>query len=58
MYGEGHGFKGQVQKKKRGPPENGVPSATKIMVANLPYELSEEKVSFPSPIDMHSAYFQ
>jgi hypothetical protein len=31
-------------KKKRGPPENGVPSSTKIMVANLPYELSEEKV--------------
>lgn len=31
-------------KKKRGPPENGVPSATKIMVANLPYELSEDKL--------------
>lgn len=31
--------------KKRGPPENGVPSKTKVMVANLPYELSEEKVS-------------
>lgn len=31
-------------KKKRGPPENGVPSATKIMVANLPYELTEEKL--------------
>ncbi|KAI5817717.1 hypothetical protein BZA77DRAFT_309295 [Pyronema omphalodes] len=38
------GFKGQAQKKKRGPPENGVPSSTKIMVANLPYELSEEKL--------------
>ena len=49
---EGHGFKGQVQKKKRGPPENGVPSATKIMVANLPYELSEEKVVFV-PQDLH-----
>ncbi|KAF8543223.1 hypothetical protein BDD12DRAFT_726771 [Trichophaea hybrida] len=35
------GFKG---KKKRGPPENGIPSSTKIMVANLPYELSEEKL--------------
>lgn len=32
------------QKKKRGPPENGVPSSTKIMVANLPYELSEDKL--------------
>ncbi|KAI5777702.1 hypothetical protein EDC01DRAFT_677773 [Geopyxis carbonaria] len=32
------------QKKKRGPPENGVPSLTKIMVANLPYELSEDKL--------------
>jgi len=35
------GFKA---KKKRGPPENGIPSTTKIMVANLPYELSEEKL--------------
>lgn len=35
-------------KKKRGPPENGIPSLTKIMVANLPYELSEEKVCCPS----------
>ena len=34
------------QPKKRGPPENGVPSKTKVMVANLPYELSEEKVKF------------
>ena len=31
-------------KKRRGPPENGIPSLTKIMVANLPYELTEEKV--------------
>lgn len=38
------GFRG---KRRRGPPENGVPSATKVMVANLPYELSEEKVSSP-----------
>lgn len=30
--------------KKRGPPENGIPSKTKIMVANIPYELSEDKV--------------
>jgi RNA recognition motif-containing protein len=32
------------KKKRRGPPENGIPSSTKIMVANLPYELSEEKL--------------
>lgn len=31
-------------RKQRGPPENGVPSKTKIMVANLPYDLREEKV--------------
>lgn len=33
------------QRKQRGPPEDGVPSKTKIMVANLPYDLGEEKVS-------------
>lgn len=31
--------------KQRGPPEDGIPSTTKVMVANLPYDLSEEKVS-------------
>lgn len=38
--------------KQRGPPEDGIPSKTKVMVANLPYDLSEEKVcwvSCPSP---------
>ncbi|KAI5843403.1 hypothetical protein DFP73DRAFT_80782 [Morchella snyderi] len=30
--------------RRRGPPENGVPSATKVMVANLPYELTEEEL--------------
>jgi len=30
--------------KQRGPPEDGVPSKTKVMVANLPYDLSEEKL--------------
>lgn len=35
------GYRG---KKRRGPPEDGVPSKTKVMVANLPYELSEEKL--------------
>jgi hypothetical protein len=33
------------QPKQRGPPEDGIPSTTKVMVANLPYDLSEEKVS-------------
>lgn len=32
-------------RKQRGPPEDGVPSKQKIMVANLPYDLREEKVS-------------
>ncbi|KAI9894540.1 MAG: hypothetical protein M1814_001894 [Vezdaea aestivalis] len=32
------------QPKQRGPPEDGIPSKTKVMVANLPYELSEEKL--------------
>lgn len=32
-------------RKQRGPPEDGVPSKTKIMVANLPYDLREEKVN-------------
>jgi len=32
-------------RKQRGPPEDGVPSKTKVMVANLPYDLREEKVT-------------
>ena len=32
------------QPKQRGPPEDGIPSTIKVMVANLPYDLSEEKV--------------
>lgn len=32
-------------RKQRGPPEDGVPSKTKVMVANLPYDLREEKAS-------------
>lgn len=35
--------------KQRGPPEDGIPSTTKVMVANLPYDLSEEKASTPRP---------
>jgi len=38
-------------KKKRGPPENGIPSSTKIMVANLPYELGEQELK-----DLFAAY--
>ena len=37
--------RGPRQPKQRGPPEDGVPSKNKVMVANLPYDLSEEKVS-------------
>lgn len=31
-------------RKERGPPADGVPSKTKVMVANLPYDLGEEKL--------------
>jgi RNA recognition motif-containing protein len=37
--------KTRAPRKQRGPPEDGVPSKTKIMVANLPYDLREERVS-------------
>lgn len=48
--------------KQRGPPEDGIPSKTKVMVANLPYDLTEDKVcgyhlNFSTPqhhILMHS----
>ncbi|WPH02765.1 RNA-binding domain-containing protein [Acrodontium crateriforme] len=41
----GEGEKGaRAPRKQRGPPEDGVPSKTKIMVANLPYDLGEEKL--------------
>lgn len=32
------------RQKQRGPPTDGVPSKTKVMVANLPYDLGEDKV--------------
>jgi len=32
------------QPKQRGPPEDGIPSTNKVMVANLPYDLTEEKL--------------
>lgn len=34
----------QKERRERGPPADGVPSKTKVMVANLPYELTEEKL--------------
>ncbi|KAI5298937.1 ribose-phosphate pyrophosphokinase [Ascosphaera pollenicola] len=30
--------------RHRGPPEDGIPSKTKVMVANLPYDLNEDKL--------------
>lgn len=38
------------QPKQRGPPEDGIPSTTKVMVANLPYDLTEEKVCLVTPL--------
>lgn len=32
------------ERRERGPPADGIPSKTKVMVANLPYDLTEEKV--------------
>lgn len=32
------------ERKQRGPPEDGVASKTKVMVANLPYDLKEDRV--------------
>jgi len=34
----------RAPRKQRGPPEDGIPSKTKVMVANLPYDLGEEKL--------------
>lgn len=39
------------ERRERGPPADGVPSKNKVMVANLPYDLSEEKVSFATSED-------
>lgn len=36
--------KKQRERRERGPPADGIPSKTKVMVANLPYDLTEEKV--------------
>lgn len=32
------------ERHERGPPADGIPSKTKVMVANLPYDLSEDKL--------------
>jgi RNA recognition motif-containing protein len=34
----------QRERRERGPPADGIPSKTKVMVANLPYDLTEDKV--------------
>ena len=34
----------QRERRERGPPADGIPSKNKVMVANLPYDLTEEKV--------------
>lgn len=36
--------KGPRARKQRGPPEDGIASKTKVMVANLPYEMREDKL--------------
>lgn len=33
------------ERRERGPPADGIPSKNKVMVANLPYDLTEEKVN-------------
>ena len=42
--GEARSTTDKAAPRQRGPPEDGIPSTTKVMVANLPYEMSEEKV--------------
>jgi hypothetical protein len=40
-------------RRERGPPADGIPSKTKVMVANLPYDLSEDKVRCSWSISHH-----
>jgi hypothetical protein len=40
------------ERRERGPPADGVPSKTKVMVANLPYDLAEDKVIPFPPITL------
>ncbi|KAH8601802.1 hypothetical protein B0O99DRAFT_607502 [Bisporella sp. PMI_857] len=39
------------ERRERGPPADGIPSKNKVMVANLPYDLTEEKLK-----ELFSAY--
>jgi RNA recognition motif-containing protein len=51
---EGKGGKAQArprERRERGPPADGIPSKTKVMVANLPYDLTEDKLK-----ELFSAY--
>ncbi|KAG6029279.1 hypothetical protein E4U41_000436 [Claviceps citrina] len=41
----------QRERRERGPPADGIPSKTKVMVANLPYDLTEEKL-----VELFKAY--
>ena len=42
------------ERRERGPPADGIPSKNKVMVANLPYDLSEEKVrSHTTSVSFH-----
>lgn len=40
----GKGPRPARERRERGPPADGIPSKNKVMVANLPYDLTEEKV--------------
>ena len=49
------------ERRERGPPADGIPSKNKVMVANLPYDLSEEKVRvftlhFPSKLHANNMF--
>jgi RNA recognition motif-containing protein len=39
------------ERRERGPPADGIPSKNKVMVANLPYDLSEDKVRLNTLLD-------
>lgn len=46
----GKGPRPTRERRERGPPADGIPSKNKVMVANLPYDLTEEKVGYyPRP---------
>ena len=40
------------ERRERGPPADGIPSKNKVMVANLPYDLSEDKACFNNPFSL------